>query len=168
MMLALEPRAKLAIVNGGGLRADLPAGPLEYGALYNALPFDNRLTLVAMKGRALKAALLENQRAKSGVLSLAGAKLEVTCKERKLHVDLIWPSNERITDDEDVYIVTNDFLATGGDAFPVERIIDKGAPVREAIVEKISKAPSTFRVADWYEKSKPRLVAPMARPVRCP
>ena len=45
LMLAAQPRAQVALTNGGGLRADIPAGPLTYGELFKAMPFDNRFAL---------------------------------------------------------------------------------------------------------------------------
>ena len=39
-----------AFQNGGGIRNELPAGPLQYGHLFEVLPFDNRLALVRMTG----------------------------------------------------------------------------------------------------------------------
>ena len=43
---ASTPGADVAIGYGagrGGIRADLPAGPLTFGAVYDAFPFDNRV-----------------------------------------------------------------------------------------------------------------------------
>ena len=34
--------ADAAIANSGGIRADLPAGPLTFGRLHAVTPFDNR------------------------------------------------------------------------------------------------------------------------------
>ncbi len=45
--------ADVALMNPGGLRADLPAGPLTYGALYEALPFQNRIVVLTVTGRKL-------------------------------------------------------------------------------------------------------------------
>src|SRR6266511_1016993 len=50
-------RADVAIVNNGGLRADLAAGLVTYGALYQVQPFQNRLMRLAIPGKALKQAL---------------------------------------------------------------------------------------------------------------
>ena len=41
----------------GGLRADLPAGPLTRGSLYDAFPFDNRVVSLALTGAELRHAL---------------------------------------------------------------------------------------------------------------
>src|SRR5262249_34960495 len=54
------PRADFALQNGGGLRAGLPTGPLRYDALYEALPFDNRLAVVTMRGSTLRQLLEDN------------------------------------------------------------------------------------------------------------
>ena len=47
--------ADVAINNNvrGGLRADLPQGPLTLGRLYDAFPFDNRLVTVTLTGAEL-------------------------------------------------------------------------------------------------------------------
>jgi ribosomal protein S15 len=63
LMLAARPGGDVAITNGGGLRADLPAGPLRYGALYEATPFDNRFAAIRMTGADLRRAIAANLRA---------------------------------------------------------------------------------------------------------
>src|SRR6185369_8007387 len=59
--------ADVAINNtDGGLRADLPAGPLTYGSLYEVFPFDNRIVTLTLTGRQLRtvvAAHLQRSRA---------------------------------------------------------------------------------------------------------
>ena len=47
-------RADVALTNGGGLRADIPAGDLTYGRLYEAMPFDNRFAVVELKGKHIR------------------------------------------------------------------------------------------------------------------
>ena len=49
------PGADVAINNtSGGLRADLPAGPLTYGGVFEVMPFDNLLVTLRLTGRALR------------------------------------------------------------------------------------------------------------------
>ena len=45
-----RPRSDVAVLNGGGMRAGLPAGPLRYGGLYEAFPFDNGFATLAHAG----------------------------------------------------------------------------------------------------------------------
>lgn len=49
--------ADVAFVNGGGLRADLAAGPVTYGALLNVSPYSNRLCLAEVTGQQILDAL---------------------------------------------------------------------------------------------------------------
>jgi len=50
-------KTDVAIVNKGGFRAGLPAGPITRGSVYGVLPFDNSLLTFKLKGDALLKAL---------------------------------------------------------------------------------------------------------------
>src|SRR5213596_2662637 len=50
-------KADVAIVNSGGIRADLPAGTVTYGDLYRVMPFQNRMLRLTVKGDVLRQAL---------------------------------------------------------------------------------------------------------------
>ena len=49
--------ADIAIVNGGGIRDDIPAGDITYGRLIEVYPFDNELTVVEVTGQEILDAL---------------------------------------------------------------------------------------------------------------
>lgn len=49
--------ADVGLVNPGGLRADLAAGPVTWGDLYAVLPFGNDVVRLRVRGRALREAL---------------------------------------------------------------------------------------------------------------
>ncbi|MGH7569298.1 MAG: 5'-nucleotidase C-terminal domain-containing protein, partial [Gemmatimonadales bacterium] len=50
-------KADVAIMNNGGIRADLPAGIVTYGDLYQVQPFQNRLQRLTVTGDVLLGAL---------------------------------------------------------------------------------------------------------------
>lgn len=52
--LAMVPGAQIAMVGGGGLRKDLPAGPLTLGQVMGVLPFGNTLVTMDITGTQLK------------------------------------------------------------------------------------------------------------------
>ena len=56
-MLAAVPKAQVAIVNNGGARKDLLAGPISIGDVLELLPFANTLVLLDLRGAELKEAL---------------------------------------------------------------------------------------------------------------
>lgn len=44
---------QMAVVNGGGVRVDLPEGQLTYGHIYDVMPFDNKLWVVSLSADEL-------------------------------------------------------------------------------------------------------------------
>ena len=47
-------RTDAALVNNGGIRADLAAGPLTFGQLFTVMPFQNRMVSVTVTGAQLR------------------------------------------------------------------------------------------------------------------
>jgi 5''-nucleotidase/2'',3''-cyclic phosphodiesterase and related esterases len=74
--------ANVAVVNTAtrGLWADLPAGPLTFGRLYDVFPFDNRIARVTMSGAELRGWVANEigQGRRSG-LGISGADVRIGC-----------------------------------------------------------------------------------------
>lgn len=149
-MLDAVPGADLAITNTGGLRADLPAGDLGWGALFETLPFDNGLTLLRVRGgelrqlvragfagvhgglqvsRNVRVVIDRGAQAACAVADLDGDGA-VTPLDRDRLVEL-WVDGRPVEEDREYRVVTNDFLAGGGDGWgplvsrlPPERKVD--------------------------------------------
>ena len=123
--LAAMPGADVVINNtDGALRSDLPAGPLTYGAVFEVMPFDNRLVSFHLTGAELRRMVAAWVGARVPALpGLAGLRARVTCRGSALDVALLRPNNIPVTDDERLMVATTDFLATGGDG-----VFDSVAP----------------------------------------
>jgi len=110
--------AQIAFQNGGGIRMDLYQGPVTLGQIYTALPFDNYLVLMDLTGEQIHEILEQNAALSSQILQVSGLKV---------FYDLSKPVGRRVVqafvgseplDPGKVYrVVTNDFLAAGGDHF---------------------------------------------------
>ena len=107
--------ADVALLNSGGLRADLTAGPLTYGHLYETFPFDNAvatLQLTAAELRGLLKAILAHGR----VPQQSGLKLAVAACPGGLEVmDLRLSDGAALADGRLYRVVLPDYLARGGD-----------------------------------------------------
>src|ERR1044071_5877860 len=79
-MLEARPEAQGAMTNGGALRADLPAGELSYGELFEAMPFDNRFAVVSLTGKDLRTLVTANLAHGGGILSWGGLSARARCK----------------------------------------------------------------------------------------
>lgn len=116
-LLESSPGADAAINNSGrgGLRADLPAGPLTFGPVYDAFPFDNRLVQFTMSGTELRQ-MFENEvrQRRRGAIGMAGLRVQVTCGGTEVAVEMFRSSGEVVRDDEYLRVVTTDQLVSGG------------------------------------------------------
>lgn len=109
-------KADVAVLNPGGLRADLPAGPLTYGAFYEVMPFDNAVATLHLTGAQVRGFLKAAFAGGKGVFQVSGLALKVSaCPGPDRLSDVRLPDG-RPLDDARVYrLVLPDFLAQGGD-----------------------------------------------------
>ena len=130
--LAALPYAQVAITNAGGIRQDLPAGPVRVRDVVSVLPFDNFLLVVDLTGAQLKEALANDASVVAGVryrFSDAGGTRRIA------GATLL--DGRPIADDTLLRVVINDFMYRGGDRYtfarwddePEETAIDWREPV---------------------------------------
>lgn len=176
LMREARPQADVALYGGGGLRADLPAGPLRYGAFYEALPFDNRFAIVRATGAEVADLFARDVSTSGSVLSVSGLRVVARCEGSEVRVSLERTDGRTVADDETLTIVVSDFLATGGDGFFVHARAREGAvtieddpPIREAMVEILRSRGGTLDPSVLLDPSHPRVVVPGGhRPLVCP
>jgi 2',3'-cyclic-nucleotide 2'-phosphodiesterase (5'-nucleotidase family) len=138
-------RADFGLVNAGSLRLDLPAGELRHGDLFEALPFDDRLVVLTLRGDEIADLVARLARSGKGYPQLAGLVLQAdgprTCAGGRLE------PRRRYT------VATNEFLATGGDQpgkvrLPAGRVrLVEDAWIRPLLAEWLRTAPPE-RVAE--------------------
>jgi len=147
----------VAIENGGGIRASLPAGDVTMGGVLEVLPFGNMAATFGLKGADLLLAL------ESGVSRAENPDNEGTGRFPQVAgIRFSWdgsqPAGERIVsaevrnadgsfsavDPDAVYqVVTNDFTRRGGDEYTVfaEQAInpyDFGSPLDQILADYIA------------------------------
>jgi 5'-nucleotidase len=176
-MLASVPGADVAFGNGGSLRADLPAGQLTYGSVYEVYPFDNRLVTLTLTGDQLMrivAYSLTRRAVPTEMLPIAGVKVDATCQGNNLRVVLTRPSGAPIRADDHLTVVTSDFVADGGDgvvgpAGPVGEIKKPvGEPLlRESVVGWLRSRGGRLNDNQFVSAENRRWHFPAPRPVMC-
>ncbi len=175
ILIASEPRADLAIHNTlGGIRADLPAGDLTYGSVYEMVPFDNRVVHLHLSGAELKAVLANQIEGSVRRGHISGIRVDADCNDGELHIIVRQNSGKEVLDHERVLVVTNDFLASGGDgvltpAMPAEGFdIDYEGPlVRDVIVDWMRRWNGNLAEDQFDSALNPRWDLPSPAPVRC-
>jgi 2',3'-cyclic-nucleotide 2'-phosphodiesterase (5'-nucleotidase family) len=176
LMLAARPDAQVSLTNGGGLRADLPAGELTYGQLFEAIPFDNRFALVEVSGRDLRQLVTGNLQRGGGILSWGGLTAKARCTAGKLDVQ-IRVAGKPLDERASYKLATSDFLASGGDGVIgrlklSERAIQMtDTIIREALGDVLRGWKATPKAAldptQLYSPSARRLDYEGERPLGC-
>jgi 2',3'-cyclic-nucleotide 2'-phosphodiesterase (5'-nucleotidase family) len=158
LMLAARPDAQVSVTNGGGLRADLPAGELTYGQLFEAMPFDNRFAIIDLTGADLRKLVVGNltegsdSRRSIAFLSWSGLTAKARCKGDKLDVQIA-VAGKPLKDSARYKLATSDFLASGGDGslvklqLPDAAITMTDTIIRDAISDVLRGWKGTPRAA---------------------
>ncbi|HMM21866.1 MAG TPA: 5'-nucleotidase C-terminal domain-containing protein [Selenomonadales bacterium] len=144
--------ADMAFGNGGGLRTGIPAGNITMGALYEVMPFDNILVTMDLTGTQVLQVLnwgIGNR--KIGSVQFSG--LRVICDssrpEGQQVLSVTLPDGSPLDLNRIYKVVTNDFMAAGGDQYDMfkdgQNRTDTFVPLREALIEAVKKT----RVIDF-------------------
>ncbi|WP_244625408.1 5'-nucleotidase C-terminal domain-containing protein [Macrococcoides canis] len=156
-----ESAGDFAVTNGGGIRASIDANKdVTIGDIIKVLPFGNTITQIDVKGsdvlamfeHALSAPAIETDGAYA--LEANGAFLHIS-KSIRVHYDITKPAGERVyaievlnketgefeaLDLNRTYkVVTNDFLAVGGDGFTMLGGPREEGPSLDAVVSQYFK-----------------------------
>ncbi len=176
LMLDAHPDADIAITNGGSLRADLPAGPLRYGDLFEAMPFDNLFAMVSLRGKTLRRLIKSNLQNDSGILSVAGMRVQARCQGKTLQVTMTQASGKVIADYDLLLLSTSDFIASGGDGLlgtegmEIEKLeIDGSLLIRDSMAKLLNENAAKYVSAlpRLHNAKKPRIQFRGSRPLSC-
>ncbi len=174
LLRAARPGAQVGFINGGSLRADLPAGPLRYGDLYQAFPFDDGIAVLRLTARQLQALVARNLGREAGILSLSGVRVRARCQGRALEVTLLDPAGRPLPADAPLLAVTNGYLASGGDGLlegiAPSQVPEDELPMRDVFAAALAARGGQLSVDDpaLFDPRHPRMQYPGHRPVRCP
>ena len=115
------PGIDFAFTNSGGLREDIDAGPITFGEVFEAIPFDNTVVVVELDGSEVVQVLEEGITGAHGVVQVSGLQFTF---------DYDAPVGSRIIGDvidlstglpldptATYYVAVNDFMANGGDDY---------------------------------------------------
>ncbi|RIV16432.1 bifunctional metallophosphatase/5'-nucleotidase [Mycoplasmopsis gallopavonis] len=116
----------IGLMNGGGIRADLPAGPINKEDILKLSPFGNRVSAVKITGAKLIEVIKHGMsKIKTGGYAQYSHNVKFSAHSVNNGGKITYevdPSSIRINDQEInptalYYVVTNDYLVAGGDQY---------------------------------------------------
>ena len=103
----------MALVQSGGIRADLTDGDITLRDIYSILPYENRIIPVRLPGRSIRR-LIEKAVNDGADAALAG--VEVTSSDEGL---IIYVNGVRLDEGKDYTIALSEYVTSGGGGFDV-------------------------------------------------
>ena len=128
-------RADVAIMNSGGIRADLPQGSVTYGRFYHVQPFGNEIVKLTLSRDSLKAALEHIFAAGEVRAHVSGLELwyDPTRAPGRRVRQVRLAGGRELKRNETYTLAVPDFLAAGGDGFTML----KGLPIKRTAISDI-------------------------------
>ncbi len=127
----------VSFFNYGGIRTALPKGNITVGKVYELMPFENELVYLELKGSTLKEFL--NYVARKGGDSLGGARFKISGEK----AEDIQIGGQDFDADKTYWLVTNDYVAGGGDGLDIlkERLqyVSPGILIRDLIIQHLEE-----------------------------
>ena len=136
----------LALLNFGGIREPIPAGPITIGKIFSVLPFDNNnLVVIDVKGSELRKMFFNNLRELKNVQSFsAGVRLVY----KGGIIESVTINGEPLDDSRTYRMATINFVENGGDKIladvKTKNIFTQTQPFRTTMIEYF-KAKGKFR-----------------------
>jgi 5'-nucleotidase len=158
----------------GGIRADLPAGKLTFGSVFQMFPFDNRVVILDISGADLRRIIEKQVHNVGRRAGFSGMRVVVACDDNKMSIAMMLADGREIQDDEIIRFLTNDFLALGGGG-----MLDPGKPeggyqysddlplTRDSLVQWFRMQDEQLRAGQFLDEENRRWNLPDNIPAKC-
>ena len=156
-------QADVAVMNNGGIRADLQPGTVTYGALFEVQPFGNVLYRVTVRGDALRAyfeKMHDGRRAPRVHVSGITLTWDDTRLAGQRLIGARLANGQTLDDAREYRMVLSDFMLTGGDGLGLGDAARLVEPLNvqdlDALIAYVRSFPGGVITAD----ETPRLIYP--------
>ena len=125
----------ISYFNYGGIRTFLPKGQITVGKIYELMPFENEMVFLKLNGRQVQEFL--NAVANHGGDSVGGVRFKISDRTAKD----ISVGGSSLQTDKSYWLVTNDYIAQGGDDFQMltqrNDFINSEQKIRDIIIDHL-------------------------------
>lgn len=128
--LDFEPA--VSYFNYGGIRTFLPEGEITVGKIFELMPFENEMVFIKLNGAQIQE-FLDFISEKDGD-SVGGVRFVISNEKAKN----VWIGEKELNSESDYWLVTNDYVADGGDGLHVftqrAELIKSEEKIRDVII----------------------------------
>lgn len=140
-----------ALQNGGGIRADLPKGPITQGSLHEVLPFGNTVVVLTLDGATVRSLFdhIGSVSRGQGAFPQVSSGVSITLNTATKRCEEIIINGQPFDPGRMYTVATNSYLAAGGDGYrmllnPLHRY-DSSASLRDVVSQYIEHLGGTIK-----------------------
>jgi len=139
----------IALMNPGGIRADINPGDITWGEIYTVQPFNNDMVKMTMTGQQIRDVLNQQWGAKTTMLQISGFTYtwDENAPAGQKVVNILLPDGTQVDHNKTYTVAANIFLSGGGDGFTVftkAQNKEIGPVDLDVLVDFISAQPKPF------------------------
>jgi len=149
--------------NNTSIRADLPAGELTFGSVFEMSPFDNTLEVIVLSGAELRQVIAEQSHIGDNRIGFSGMRVFVECADKDMSVTMRLDDGRKVRDSDSIAVAMVNYLALGGDeifksVMPAGGYeLHPGAPfVRDLIIEWLRNRGGTISANEFMTTENPK------------
>ncbi|MEM7199324.1 MAG: bifunctional UDP-sugar hydrolase/5'-nucleotidase [Planctomycetota bacterium] len=144
--------ADVGLMNQGGLRSTLRAGPITRRAVYELLPFENSVVTFELTGAQLTEVLARSLRRGSRPLEIDGATYGYRVVDGERVLEGLAIDGAPVAAEQSYRVATNSFVAGGGDGYEMLRSATKvgetDVMLRDLLLEHLTQHGEVVLVDD--------------------
>jgi len=146
---------QLAFQNGGGVRADVPAGAVKLRHIFEVMPFDNYVATLSLTGAQVRSILERGVSGTAGMIQVSGLSLAYDAAAQPgSRVREVLVAGQPLRDDAAYTVAAPDFMVQGGDAYTAFTE-GRGRSVTPTLVREV--------LAECAKKGSPVTAKPLDR-----
>jgi 2',3'-cyclic-nucleotide 2'-phosphodiesterase (5'-nucleotidase family) len=142
----------VAIVNNGGIRADLPPGTVTWGQLFEVEPFQNFVVRLTVSGAVLKQTLEHAVGASEARAHVSGIRVRVNAANPpgQRVISVMLEDGRPVLDTARYTLAVPDFMAAGGSGYAMLRTPSENTGIvdLDAFIEYLRRLPQPVRPVD--------------------
>ena len=166
---ATGAEVRMAFTNSGGIRRDLPAGPVHVGDLYEVSPLDNELVVAEYTGAEVLAIVREGIQRRGGE-PLSGLRVTASGPLEQPQVTVVWADGTPLDPAATYRVATSDYLLANGDATPTlkrgRHVVLTSVPVRQLLIDWCEREGKAGRPIEAPEGGRYRYSPELAAAIR--
>ena len=138
----------MVLLNHGGIRSIIPKGPVRIRNMFELMPFENKIVVVALKGKQIDSMISYlSQARRAHPISKLKLKLDENYNPVSATIN-----GETINQDKTYYVATSDYLYNNGDNMrffrPNDSLYDLNYKIRNALIDYLKKTDTINPVID--------------------